>query len=110
MVVSVKVLMLCAHVGTTASVPSAPSAKCGKMGFGKAILEILFAHTILDVENFRVEAILRICKYLKETREDGLIMRPNRKLKVECYVDADFAGLYSAENPEDPISVKSRTG
>ena len=37
-------------------------------------------------------------------------MRPNRKLKVECFVDADFAGLYSAENPEDPISVKSRTG
>ena len=25
-------------------------------------------------------------------------------------MDADFAGLYAAENPEDPISVKSRTG
>ena len=56
------------------------------------------------------KAILRICKYLKGTWENGLIMRPNRKLKVECFVDADFAGLYGAENPEDPISVKSRTG
>ena len=37
-------------------------------------------------------------------------MRPNRKLKVECFVDADFAGLCGAENPEDPISVKPRTG
>ena len=56
------------------------------------------------------KSILRFCKYLKGTRENGLIMRPNRKLKVECFVDAGFAGLCAAENPEDPISVKSRTG
>ena len=55
-------------------------------------------------------AVLRICKYLKGTQNDGLILRPNKKLKVECYADADFAGLYSAEDPEDPICVKSRTG
>ena len=38
MVVSVKVLMLCAAVRRMASAPSAASAKSGKMGFGKAIL------------------------------------------------------------------------
>ena len=39
MVVSVKVLMFCASVRRMASTPSAASAKSGKMGFGKAILE-----------------------------------------------------------------------
>ena len=39
MVVSVKVSMLCAPVGRMALTPSAASAKSGKMGFGKAILE-----------------------------------------------------------------------
>ena len=29
---------------------------------------------------------------------------------MNCYVDADFAGLYKREPDEDPISVKSRTG
>eukprot|EP00957_Ditylum_brightwellii_P167746 12770078-Ditylum_brightwellii.AAC.1 len=56
------------------------------------------------------KAILRICKYLKGTWHKGLIMRPNCSSKVECYVDADFASLYGAENPEDPICVKSRMG
>ena len=29
---------------------------------------------------------------------------------IDCYVDADFAGLWGFEDPQDPISVKSRTG
>ncbi len=29
---------------------------------------------------------------------------------VDCYVDADFAGLWGTKSPDDPISVKSRTG
>ena len=51
-------------------------------------------------------AVLRICKYLKGTQNDGLILRPNKKLKVECYADADFAGLYSPEEPEVPNGFK----
>ena len=29
---------------------------------------------------------------------------------MNCYVDADFAGLYGYEDDQDPVSVKSRTG
>ena len=29
---------------------------------------------------------------------------------MDCYCDADLAGLWSVEAPEDPVSVKSRTG
>lgn len=31
-------------------------------------------------------------------------------MNIECYVDADFAGLWPHEDKLDPISVKSRTG
>ena len=31
-------------------------------------------------------------------------------MQLECYVDADFAGLYGHEPPETPLCVKSRTG
>ena len=36
-------------------------------------------------------AILRICRYLKGTSEDGLIYLPDKsKLSLDCFVDADF--------------------
>ena len=31
-------------------------------------------------------------------------------MKVDCYVDSDFAGLFSYEDPHDPVCAKSRTG
>ena len=31
-------------------------------------------------------------------------------LDLNCYVDADFAGLYGHEDAQDPVCVKSRTG
>ena len=55
-------------------------------------------------------AILRICCCLQGTKDDGLIFTPTTDLNVDCYVDADFAGLFGVEDPTDPISVKSRTG
>ena len=29
---------------------------------------------------------------------------------VDCYADADFAGLWGHEDPQDPICARSRTG
>jgi hypothetical protein len=57
-------------------------------------------------------ALIRIGQYLKGTRDKGLVLTPNRAefLKVDCYVDADFCGLYEREDRTDPTSVKSRTG
>ena len=31
-------------------------------------------------------------------------------MKLDCYVDADFSGLWSYEEDSDPVCVKSRTG
>ena len=52
----------------------------------------------------------RICKYLKGTRDKGIIFDPDPDLKLDCYVDADFAGLWGYEDDQDPVCVKSRTG
>jgi hypothetical protein len=39
-----------------------------------------------------------------------LRFKPESELKLDCYVDADFAGLYNVEDAQDPVCVKSRTG
>ena len=37
-------------------------------------------------------------------------MNPDRKqLRLDLFADADFAGLFTSENRDDPISVNSRT-
>jgi hypothetical protein len=56
------------------------------------------------------EAIKHICRYLKHVKGNGLTFTPTKSLDLNCYVDADFAGLYSYENAQDPVCVKSRTG
>ena len=55
-------------------------------------------------------AIKRIGRYLKGTKNKGIILRPDRKKGLECYVDADFAGGWDKNNSEDIASVFSRTG
>jgi hypothetical protein len=56
------------------------------------------------------EAVKRICRYLQGTREKGLIFNLEQEMKLDCYVDADFAGLWRYEDDQDPVCVKSRTG
>jgi hypothetical protein len=55
-------------------------------------------------------ALKRIGRYLIATKDRGLIMRPTDDVKLECYVDADFAGLWGSEDPNNANAVKSRTG
>jgi len=51
-----------------------------------------------------------IVRYLFRTADKGTIVKTTGKLELDCYVDADFAGLYCCESDENPTSVKSRTG
>lgn len=39
-------------------------------------------------------AINRIGRYLKGTIDKGLILEPSDDLTLDCYTDADFAGLW----------------
>ena len=56
------------------------------------------------------EALERIGRYLKKTQDEGLVLRPYDHFEIDCYVDADFAGLWGYENPIEPSVAKSRTG
>ena len=59
------------------------------------------------------EYLKRIGRYLISTRDQGLIIRCDQDrsiLDIECFVDADFAGMFSHEDKNDPHCVRSRTG
>ena len=59
-------------------------------------------------------AVKRICRYLKGTRNRGLVYKPDsidgHEIQLDAYVDADFSGLYGIEDSQDPVSSRSRTG
>jgi histone deacetylase 1/2 len=57
------------------------------------------------------KALKRIGRYLAGTLDNGLIIRPNRtNLAIDCFCDADFAGLWTYEDVQDPTCTRSRTG
>jgi hypothetical protein len=55
-------------------------------------------------------AIRWIARYLKGTREKGLILRPTADKQLEVYVDADFAGNWDQDEIEDMDTARSRHG
>ncbi|KAL7477039.1 hypothetical protein ACHAW6_002860, partial [Cyclotella cf. meneghiniana] len=55
-------------------------------------------------------ALIRIGQYLKNTMDKGLVMSPSPHPCMDCYPDADFAGLYRHEVSLDPHCACSCTG
>ncbi len=56
-------------------------------------------------------AVHRIVRYLNGTNSKGFILHPSPTVHtLDCYVDADFAGLWTRDTSHSPMSVKSRTG
>ena len=56
-------------------------------------------------------AVKRILRYLKRTETQGTNVNfKNEEFKLDCFVDADFAGLFGSDPHNEPSSVKSRTG
>jgi Reverse transcriptase (RNA-dependent DNA polymerase) len=47
-------------------------------------------------------AIKTILCYLARTKDRGTIVVPKKDLALDCYVDADFAGLYKVDPDDDP--------
>jgi hypothetical protein len=54
-------------------------------------------------------ALEQIGQYLKGTKDQGLILQSTdaKEIKINCYVDANFAGLWGYEHKQDPTPVKS---
>ena len=55
-------------------------------------------------------SVKRILRYLQGTKYNGMVFNPPKKLVVDCYTGAGFAGLWGHENIQDPIYAMSRTG
>ena len=55
-------------------------------------------------------AIMRICRYLVDSPERGMRYRVDKDKGLEVYVDADFAGGWSAADSSNADNVLSRTG
>ena len=63
----------------------------------------------IDPKVPHAEAVRRICRYGTQTQ--GLIIKPKPgNWKLDCHVDADFAGNYVKDENYSPESVKSRCG
>lgn len=57
------------------------------------------------------EALEYLLKYLRATRDRGIIMKPDANKQLEAYADADFSGNWNAATAaEDAATSKSRTG
>jgi hypothetical protein len=62
-------------------------------------------------------AVKTIARYLKRTEDKGTYFEqdpylndPDECFRLDCFVDADFAGLYKQEPDRSPAGAKSRTG
>jgi len=64
----------------------------------------------LDPKLSHVQAITRIGRYLRDTSERGIIYKPDKSQGLEVFVDADFAGGWSKNDPHDVDSLYSRAG
>ena len=64
----------------------------------------------MDPKRSHEVAVMKIGKYLRTSMDKGIIYKPDKKLGLECYVDADFAGGWQHADAESAESVMSRTG
>ena len=55
------------------------------------------------------EALKIIGRYLKGTRDKGLIIKPTKMLQIDCFVDVDFSRRWNHEDIHEPTSAKSRS-
>ena len=55
-------------------------------------------------------AIKRICRYLLNSMNKGIVFQPDFSRGLECHVDADFAGGWASGDESTPESVLSRAG
>eukprot|EP00978_Attheya_sp_CCMP212_P009923 scaffold23686_cov31-Attheya_sp.AAC.1 len=58
--------------------------------------------------SYAVSQVARFSNAPKKTC--GIIMKPTTGFEINCYVDANFGGLFRADPDSEPTSARSRTG
>ena len=89
----------------------------GKLNFLEKSTRPDIAYSVHQCARFSINpreshaaAVRQIGRYLLKTKKEGIILDPKQE-SFECFVDADFAGLWNEETAAyDPITSKSRSG
>jgi len=69
------------------------------------------ARFVHDPRESHATALKQIGYYVKATSEHGIIWKKGISIPMlDCWVNADFAGLCSKEEHNDPTSVQLQTG
>ena len=64
-----------------------------------------------DPKEEHVKAVIHLVKYLHATKEEGIILKPNKRKSFEVWVDADFSGNWNKTTAkQDASTSKSRSG
>ena len=64
-----------------------------------------------DPKESHGKALKWLGRYLAQTKDRGMILKPDIEHSFDCYVDADFCGGWDQDDAlEDPATAKSRTG
>ena len=69
-----------------------------------------FAQFTSNPKQYHASAVKMIIRYLSETSDPDIIFTPSTDFKVDCYGDADFAGLHGREPQDLCASTCSHTG
>ena len=64
-----------------------------------------------DPRESHSSAVTHLCRYLLNTRDQGMYYRPDMRRSFEVHVDAEFGGLFNRETAaDDPDTARSRGG
>ncbi|KAI2500678.1 hypothetical protein MHU86_13828 [Fragilaria crotonensis] len=76
--------------------------------FAVSLLVARFCH---NPKQSHASAVKTLVRYLHRTSNMGMIVKPTAgTLNLDCYVNADFAGLHGRDPDCSPTSAKSQTG
>ena len=90
----------------------------GKLNFLEKSTRPIIAYAVhqcarfsIDPDTTHAQAIIHIARYLRDTRDKGILFDPNKEMSLEVFADADFAGLWNKDIAEEDVCTsKSRTG
>ena len=89
----------------------------GRLGYLETGSRIDIAYICHQLARFSINpkrehssAMRWVARYLKGTRDKGLVLSPQHEKGLEVHVDADFSGNWSQEDSFDPDTARSRHG
>lgn len=83
--------------------------KCSRPDIAYAVHQC--ARFSSDPKQSHAKAVIHLVKYLKATRDKGIIFSPDENKGFRTYADADFSGNWNKQTAHvDPSTSKSRTG